>query len=92
MLKVFFVFNHSFGNSDKYVRQALFGDFNFLKNDCSLENDGLFAMEEWHNVSACCLSNINLDSGEVFFPYIWENPRACVPIPQPVLDAVYIRV
>ena len=75
-LNILFVFHRSFvGESQRYITQTLFGDANFFsaENTCTLESDGLFAIEEWRNVSACCLSRRCASSSEVVFSYISDS-------------------
>jgi hypothetical protein len=88
-LNLLFIFHLSLGESPEYIQQALFGEHTFfLKSDqVALEDDGLFASEEWRAVSGCCLSRI-LPDGEVICPFMWENPRALVPIPTSVRAAL----
>jgi hypothetical protein len=87
-LNILFVFHPSFGETKRYLTQALFGDSNFFKNgdELVLEPDGLFSNEEWRIISACCLARVNPDSKVIFFT--WKNPRALVEIPKPVLDTL----
>lgn len=88
-LNLLFIFHSSLGESPEYIQQTLFGEHTvFLKSDqVALEEDGLFASEEWRAVSGCCLSKV-LPGGELICPVIWENPRALVPIPTPVRAAL----
>jgi hypothetical protein len=71
------------------LTQALLGDSNFFKSDGEfvLESEALFYLEEWRNISACCLARVNPDSN-IIFPLTWKNPRALLEIPRPVLDTL----
>lgn len=86
-LNILFVFHPSYGDTEKYFIQALFGDSNFYQTDSNytLENDGLFSIYEWQNISACCLSRVNSDS-KVVFPFLWKNPRANIELPEVVYN------
>lgn len=80
-LNLLFIFNRSLDDSFRCIQQALFGEHTFfIKPDqVSLEEDGLFAKEEWRAISGCCFSSIPQD-GSLICPVIWENLRALVPI------------
>ena len=88
-INILFVFHFSFGESKKYLTQAFFGDSNFFRNedDFILEEEGLFSIDEWKNISACCLSHVNPDS-DVIFPFIWKNPLSYVNIPDSIVEAI----
>ena len=60
-INVLFVFHPSLGETRKYITQALFGDsaFHQTDSDYRLEIDGLFSVDEWQNISACCLARVN---------------------------------
>jgi len=74
---ILFLFHPSYGESHEYITQSLLGESNFGKiaADVGLEKDGLFCVEEWRKVTACCLCRINYDS-KVVLLYYWVNPRA----------------
>ena len=82
-VNIIFVFHPSHGESKKYFRQAFFGDSNYFrdKSNLNLEEDGLFLLDEWKNISACCLTILKSDA-RVGFPFIWKNPHACVELPK----------
>ncbi len=84
-LNILFVFHPSFGESKRYFTQALFGDSNFFKMDSGfvLESDGLFSLDDWKNISACCLCRVNQDS-KAGFIFFWKNPRADIELPEVV--------
>ena len=88
-LNILFIFHSSFGETQRYTTQALFGDSNFFstEDDIILESDGLFSIDEWRNISGCCLARVNPDS-KVIYPFVWKNPRALTEIPGPVLEAL----
>lgn len=88
-LNILFIFHSSFGEAQRYIMQALFGDSNFFssEDDIILESDGLFCIDEWRNISACCLARVNPDS-KVICPFVWKNPRALTEIPGRVLEAL----
>lgn len=88
-LNILFIFHSSYGETQKYITQALFGDSNFFRteDDFVLEADGLFSIDEWRNISACCLARVNMDS-KVIYPFIWKNPGALTKVPKAVLEAL----
>jgi hypothetical protein len=88
-LNILFVFHHSLAESKRYLAQAFFGDANFFNDErcLVLESDGLFYLNEWHNISACCLASFIPEIG-VIFPSMWKNPRAQLEIPGSLLDAI----
>ena len=88
-LNILFIFHSSYGETQKYITQALFGDSNFFRteDDFVLEADGLFSIDKWSNISACCLARVNPDS-EIIYPFAWKNPRALTEIPRRVLEAL----
>lgn len=85
-INILFIFHPSLGQSKNYLIQAMLGEANFLREeqDLVLEDDGLFAKEEWRNISACCLA-IAYPESKVIFPAIIENPRAMNPVPGDVV-------
>jgi hypothetical protein len=90
-INVLFLFHSSFGETMQYITQALFGDSNFFKNKDNfvLEADGLYSIDEWRNISACCLVRCDPES-KIIFPFVWKNPRAVSGIPKSVLEALSI--
>jgi hypothetical protein len=85
-----FVFHSSF-NKQETLEQALLGWQEQRLRPLSPEpgprkEAGLFAREEWRDISGCCLCR-NRDS-ELQFLNIWENPRAAVSIPSLVHSAL----
>jgi len=92
-LNILFIFHFSLGESMRYLTQALFGASNFFKNkgEFVLGSGGLFYLEEWRKISACCLARINPDLN-VTFPFAWKNPRALLQIPKPVLDTLCLKI
>ena len=82
---ILFVFHSSLGESKRYLTQALFGDSNFFETDSDLvlEDDGLFSLDDWRNISACCLCRVNPDS-KVVFTFFWKNPRADIELPEAI--------
>jgi len=82
-LNILFLFHPSFGESKKYLTQAFFGDSNFFKTDSGfvLEDDGLFSVDDWQNLSACCLCRVYPDSN-VVFTFFWKNTRAEIELPE----------
>jgi hypothetical protein len=90
-LNILFIFHPgSFGEEPRYIKQALFGDSNFFRteDEIKLEPDGLFSIDEWRNISACCLARFKPDSKVIYYPLAWENPHALTAIPRPVLEAL----
>jgi len=83
---ILFIFHRSFGETEVYMVQALFGDANFRPaNGYCLQNDSLFALPEWRNISLCCLVSV-MENQEVGFLRRWENPNACLKTPPEVLQ------
>lgn len=91
-INILFLFHQSLGETTRYVTQTLLGDSNYFnkKNDFVLEQDGLFSMDEWCNVSACCLAQCNPES-KIILPFAWKNPRALSEIPNSVLQVLINR-
>lgn len=89
---ILFVFLPSLGQPKNYLVQALLGEVNFLRseNELALEPDGLFAKEEWKNISACCFARANHKSA-VIFPVIIENPNADNSIPKDIVKYLSIN-
>lgn len=70
-----------------YIRQSLFGNSSALDEaePPSLNDDGLFSLPEWQEISACVHSRVN-DHGSFSIIRIWKNPRANVPLPDTVSE------
>ncbi len=86
-LNVLFLFHPSNWNTHVYIKQALFGDasgFDYSSQP-SLHDDGLYALNEWQEVSACAYSRVNSD-GTFSIVQIWKNPRANVVLPDTVAE------
>ncbi len=88
-LNVLFVFHRSLAESKRYLTQAFFGDANFFNDEESLvlKSDGLFYLNEWRNISMCCLARFIPEIG-VTFPSMWKNPRAQLEMPASVSEAI----
>jgi len=91
-INLLFVFTSSFGVELQYLKQALYGEKNFFTENretyCLME-DGLYYKEEWLNVSGCCLPRVDvLNAGNIVVPTIFENPKATLPIPGIVRNAL----
>jgi hypothetical protein len=79
-----FVFHSSF-NKQETLGQALLGwQANRLRpaspEPGSPKEAGLFAREEWRDISGCCLCRVT--EGELRFLHLWNNPHAHVPTPR----------
>lgn len=87
-LNALFIFHPSVGNTSLYMQQALFGDASHSTEsiDGLTCDDGLFALTEWEQISACILCRI--DDGTVYIPRIWPNPRAAHRIPPVVCEKI----
>lgn len=84
-INIVFVFHPSFWNSSQYIQQALLGDnasFENHESACANE-DGLYALKEWKNISGCCYSCIK-DNGILSILNIYKNPNANAQIPEQV--------
>jgi hypothetical protein len=89
-LNILFIFHPSLtGETQQYLTQVLFGDSNFFPSGDGpvLEPDGLFSIEKWRNISACCLARVDPTLEEVIFPVVWKNPCALLELPTSVLEA-----
>ena len=85
-----FVFHRSFNKKDT-LEQALFGWGAVRLRPLCLpaehqQVDGLFARENWQDISGCCLCRVSGVKRQVL--HIWENPWAAVPIPSRVHSAL----
>ena len=81
-LNILFLFHPSLWNTPTYIRQVLFGDASRLDElgDSLLSSDGLFALSEWREISACALCRVNCD-GTMSIGKIWRNPNTDVVLP-----------
>lgn len=84
-LNVLFLFHPSVWNTPVYIRQALFGDAAGFDETTqpNLHDDGLYALPEWQEISACAYSCVNQD-GTFSVVQIWRNPRANAPLPDTI--------
>ena len=84
-VNIIFLFHRSFGKSVSYIRQALFGNGTFFQNEdvILLEDDGLFAIEEWRKISGCAYTMID-QNGTLSMKQLWQNPRAATQIAKEV--------
>jgi len=84
-VNIIFLFHPSLGESISYIRQALFGEGTFFQNEdvILLENDGLFAIEEWRKISGCAYTMID-QNGTLSMKQLWQNPRTATRIPKHV--------
>jgi hypothetical protein len=87
--------HHASFNHEETLGQALLG----WRNDrpppaCPKSGPpkeaGLFAPEDWRDISGCCLSRVT--EGKLQALYIWNNPYAHVPLPQPIHGALEARL
>jgi len=90
-LSVLFLFHPSIWNTPVYIKQALFGDAAGLDESLAppLHQDGLFALEEWRNVSACAHTRVNND-GTLSIVQVWRNPKANVVLPETVRERLAV--
>lgn len=86
-INILFVFQSSFLDSEEnikdYIEQTLCG---FTDNSVNppLHEDGLFSLDKWQKVSACCY--VRIEQNKTFkMIKIWENPNANKPVPPVVL-------
>jgi hypothetical protein len=84
-LNVLFLFHPSAWNTPVYIRQALFGDASAFDETTqpNLHADGLYALPEWQEISACAYSRVNPD-GVFSVVQIWRNPSANAPLPDTI--------
>jgi hypothetical protein len=85
-LNVVFIFHPGYCESRLYICKALFGDKGCTVNgnEIALENDGLFSIKEWHNISGCAYTQVNTD-GTLSVIKLWPNPNAKTLIPADVI-------
>lgn len=84
-LNVLFLFHPSVWNTPVYIKQALFGDASTFDESSqpSVHDDGLYALGEWQEISACAHSRVNIDD-RLSIVQIWKNPKANVSLPDSV--------
>jgi hypothetical protein len=86
---------HSSFNKQETLEQALLGwrdDRLPLRGPepCPQKEAGLFAREEWRDISGCCLCRVR--EGKLQFLNLWNNLHAHVPFPQPLHEALKTRL
>jgi hypothetical protein len=86
-LNILFLFHPSIWNSHANIRQALFGDASESGEALMVFDNGLFALDEWREVSACLHSRINAN-GTLSVVQTWQNPNANVCLPADVLKRI----
>jgi len=86
-LNVLFLFHPSVWNTPVYIKQALFVDASGFDDSSqpSLHDDGLYALSDWQEISACAYSRVNNDS-TFSIVQIWKNPRANVVFPDTLVE------
>ncbi len=86
-LNVLFLFHPSVWNTPVYIKQSLFGDASGFDESSQppLHDDGLYALTEWQEISACSHSRVNPD-GTLSIVQIWKNPRATVLLPESLAE------
>lgn len=86
-LNILFLFQPSVWNGSVYIKQAPFGDASALteSTEIAVHDDGLFALDEWRNVTACAHSRVNAD-GTLSIVRIWSNPKANATLPDNVRE------
>jgi len=96
-LNILFLFHPSEGSTPVYIRLAPFGDppersRSRLREIAAafdpsaqptLQRDGLYAMAEWQDISACAHVRVNPDGG-LTIGRIWKNPKANVALPHSI--------
>lgn len=92
-LNILFLFQPSVWNGSVYIKQALFGDASALteSTEMTVHDDGLFALDEWRNVTACAHSRVNAD-GTLSIVQIWSNPKANVTLVDNVRERLALAV
>ena len=94
---VLFLFHSgSFALNEHWIRAALFGDAFALATGavCDPEyagehdSNGLFLLQRWQRVSACCWVGHDLVTGRLRLWRMWHNPVASTPLPGEVCLAL----
>ncbi len=86
---ILFVFHPGFGENARYIQAALLGDQTFFESPVSARApypNGLFALDEWRDVSACLFVSVSVD-GALVCRCLWENPNAHVRLPADLRDS-----
>ena len=60
-------------------------------SEMTVHDDGLFALDEWRNVTACAHSRVNAD-GTLSIVQIWSNPKANVTLVDNVRERLALAV
>jgi len=82
-VNIVFLFHPSYCDSERIIHQALYGGA-FFAAGSKLQNDGLFTIKEWTNISGCAYTQIELEDGTLSIRKFWKNPRARTPITKDV--------
>jgi len=86
---ILFVFHSGFGENARYIQAALLGDQTFFESPVSARApypNGLFALDEWRDVSACLFVSVSV-GGALVCRCLWENPNAHVRLPADLRDS-----
>lgn len=88
-INILFLFHPSIWNSPVYIKQALFGDASGFDESPNpqVNDDGLFRLSEWREVTACAHSRVNED-GSLSIVQVWRNPNANAVLPEDVLQRI----
>ena len=88
-INLILLFHSSTGETVRYLKQALFGESNFMKinDELILEPYSLFSKAEWENISAVCLCKLG-ENELVKFYEIFMNPKARNHLPDIVLEKI----
>jgi len=87
-INILFVFHPGYGENQRYIQQALFGDASFLDDPraIAIGRDGLFAEEGWSKVSA--VAYVVDCAGVLHCQELWRNPKASVALPAAVQSVI----
>jgi hypothetical protein len=87
-VNLLFVFHPGYGENQKYIQQALFGEDAFFDDPdtVALGDQSLFAEDAWRKVSA--VAYVRVADGVLHCHELWPNPRASVVLPDNVQVAI----
>lgn len=84
-INILFLFHSSFGESQRYIQQALFGETTFFDVPGSVtisDRAALFARTDWRKVSAVAF--VSYCNNALHCQELWQNPQASVAIPDTI--------
>jgi len=91
---LFLFHSGSFGRDTEWIAVALFGDAYGLgglidaRYGLGHDSNGLFLLQRWQRVSACCWVRASHETGRTHLLRVWHNPLALRPVPANVIAAL----